>query len=130
MTRPRRTNDELRGALEHLTYELKALQGAFDFFFEPFVERKFSEARLVLEAFLVHTRNLIDFFHGDPTKARDDDMVAQDFLPPSTDWPSICPPFPLDLEDTRTAVHKLVAHLTYARVEYAREKWSWAVPKA
>ncbi len=123
MTRQQRTDEELEQALEHFAYELRALDAGYRSIFRSNIERPVIEGKLFLEAFLVHARALIDFFYVNPLY--DDDMVAQDFLPSPTDWNSERPVFPLDVDELRTAINKLLAHLTYRRPEYAQKAWQW-----
>lgn len=78
---------------------------------------KASEAqgqRLLFEGFLLHFRNLIDFFCVGP---KQDDVHASHFFPNAADWK---PTKPTWLKEYRTRCHKLLAHLTYSRLEYAR----------
>ncbi len=125
MTRPRRTNEELRKARIHISYELRALDAAFRLMLKPGVQHTFEESRLLLEAFLIHVRTLVDFFYVDSTNK--DDMIAQDFLPSSTDWAAKRPTFPVNLKELRTAINKLLAHLSYSRRKYAEEEWQWKI---
>ena len=71
------------------------------------------QRRLVLEAFLLHARNLRDFFHG--TNFRDD-ILAIDFLkhPPAFNihW----------LRQTRARLDKLLAHPSYKR-PFMKKQW-------
>lgn len=67
----------------------------------------------VLGDFLVHARNLIDFFLG-PTSQRPDDIVAADFFPKGPTWsPQTDRAF---LDRLRTSIAKRNMHLTYRRV--------------
>lgn len=126
MTRPHRTDEELNRALQdHVSYEITALDAAYRLMLERGRAHTAEESRLLLEAFLIHVRILVDFFYVDSTNK--DDMIAQDFLPSSTDWASIRPAFPVDLDELRTAINKLLAHLTYSRKRYAEEDWRWNV---
>ena len=64
---------------------------------------------LILEGFVVHFRNLYEFFYP-PKKPRDDDVTAQDYIP---SWGSPIPP--QLLKDAKKRAHKELAHLTTKR---------------
>jgi hypothetical protein len=68
----------------------------------------------ILESFLLHTRNLIDFFFG---KDVDDDVVATHFL----DHPKeIMKP---DVLDISRKINKKLAHLTWTRIKEEKTEW-------
>ena len=69
---------------------------------------------LIREAFLVHYRNLIDFFYE--RKGRPSDARAADYMDGLIVWKPNRPPW---VASERERCHKLLAHLTYDRVEYA-----------
>lgn len=73
----------------------------------------------MLETFLIHARNLIDFFYND--SPRKDDVVAKDFV---SDWETLRPTFTVLLVETRDNANKHLTHLTYARIDLT-EPWKW-----
>jgi len=77
--------------------------------------------RLILEALLLHFRNVLDFFFGAAKNA--DDVHASHFFDDVSEWK---PAKPAWLEEYRRRCNKLLAHLTYSRVEYDRRgEMSW-----
>ncbi|MBI4666854.1 MAG: hypothetical protein HY751_10655 [Nitrospinae bacterium] len=77
---------------------------------------------VLFESFLVHFRNMYDFFYP-PGSAREDDILEGDWFDnPEQPWS----PAPIDLlEKCKEKVHKKLAHLTYARLEDATN-WEFA----
>ena len=72
---------------------------------------------LVLEAFLVHTRNLIEFFwDGAPSGA----ILPKDFGAPAARDKD--PAF----EDLRHSISQLVSHLTWDRVDHELRPQDWS----
>jgi len=70
-------------------------------------------------AWFIHCRSVMDFLDG--RGDRDDDVLATDFFDDSVSWQAAdtAVPKPADYEQYRNAVHKLAAHLTYTRIDYA-----------
>jgi hypothetical protein len=95
----------------HIAFEF----ARFEFSTKPEIFHQPGEhGGLVREAFLVHYRNLIDFFYekkGWPSDAR-----AADYIEGSIAWKANRPPW---VAAERERCHKLLAHLTYDRVAYA-----------
>lgn len=73
----------------------------------------------VLESFLIHARNLIDFFIG-PTSPRRDDIVATDFFRQASLWAPRADRAALN--QLRSRIAKRNAHLTYRLLE---DKQPW-----
>jgi hypothetical protein len=65
----------------------------------------------VLGSWTVHARKLIDFIDG-PAHPRPDDILADDFMPPDSAWPTARTRL-LQLADLHNRVGKEIAHLTY-----------------
>ena len=122
MTRRPRTPEELRGASEHLFYEV----GMFGTLARALATGVFGAGSInnaVLESFTVHARVLLDFLFAN--KPRPDDVVAEDFFPTPERWPTVRGDMPPLLKDVDARVGKEVAHLTYARLEVTPEKKEW-----
>lgn len=122
MTRKVRTPDELRGASEHLLYEV----GMFSTLARALATGVFGEGSInnaALESFTVHARVLLDFLFAD--KPRSDDVVAEDFFPTPEMWPRLRGDMPPILRDVDARVGKEVAHLTYARLAVTPERKAW-----
>ncbi len=63
----------------------------------------------------------MDFLEGRGTNP--DDIRARDYIDAKTWDPTRdAVTKPKDYEDYRTAVHKLAAHLTYSRIDYAEQQ--------
>lgn len=68
----------------------------------------------VLEAWLVHVRSLLDFFHPRPNPHRTD-VLATDFLPDKAEWEAALPRLTQAGEQRRADLDKLLAHISYTR---------------
>jgi hypothetical protein len=123
MSRNVRTPEELRAIAGHLRYEIDMLIAT---------AQELSTGRhagtpinnALLEAFSIHARAVLDVFYP-PTNARDDDVVAQDFLPAGTDWAASCPKITVPLANVRARTGKEIAHLTYARLAVPDDRKPW-----
>ena len=77
----------------------------------------------LLEAFLIHTRVLSDFFFLDPK--RSDDVSAKHFFNNEDTWhpnrKEECP----YIEENYERINKALTHLSYSRLNYAENK-SWS----
>lgn len=77
------------------------------------------QANVLLESFLIHVRNLNDFFY--PKNSRNDDAVAADF---HSSWK----PAPSNIltDPLIERIHKEVAHLTWKRKSDSKDKeWDY-----
>ena len=127
---PNRDNhslSELKEASFHLNYEINML----------FISRvELSNAKnnvlgaiknayllnAILESFLIHTRNLIDFFYIDSPLRRGDDVVAEHFI---ENWKIQRPLVTALLNDTKSRANKHLAHLTYERRSFEPPTWAF-----
>lgn len=125
---PNRDNNslsDLKEASFHLNYEINML----------FISRvALSEAKnnasgaikngyllnAILESFLIHARNLIDFFYLD--SPRPDDVVAEHFI---KNWNRQRPPVTDLLKNTKSQANKHLAHLTYQRRSLDQPSWAF-----
>jgi hypothetical protein len=82
MSRTKRSPDELRRVTTDLGYELAMLQYTAMFLEEK--EAGTTQYFAHLEAFCTHARNLIHFLY--PERAKDDDVLAQDFFEDPMVW--------------------------------------------
>lgn len=78
----------------------------------------------LLESFSVHARSVLDVFYP-PANTRDDDVVAQDFLPEGAAWGATCPGLTESLANVRVRTGKEIAHLTYARLAVTEDAKPW-----
>ena len=71
----------------------------------------------LLESFLLHFRNLRDFFY--PEKPHQYDVLAEHFL---VNWNDKRPEMPETFSKLRDNVNKRVAHISYKRLEFLNER--------
>lgn len=101
----------LRKAARHVAHDIGMLQGAWAHLADPFV----------YTAWYIHCRSIMDFLDGRGTNQ--DDIRARDFFDDPATWEAADSAVgkPGEYEAYRTAVHKLAAHLTYTRIDYAEQ---------
>ncbi len=76
----------------------------------------------LIESFVVHLRNLVDFLYIDtPQKT---DIVAADFCAAGM-WRGVRPPLSASLEKARTRANKEIAHLTTDRLTGSPPAKAW-----
>jgi hypothetical protein len=80
----------------------------------------------LIESFVIHLRNLIDFFY--PGQVQSDDVVAAEFFENSDDWPNLSSISPV-LSNARTRAHKEVSHLTRKRFAGTPPEKGWEIPE-
>ena len=112
MTRTIHTNTELQTASKALFYAAEMFQNCAIFLARKQYDNETMQHAL-LESFLIHTREVLEFFY--PTSKTQDDndtIVAADFfdqggwrIPAETDM----------LKNARTRLNKQLAHLSYSR---------------
>ncbi len=73
----------------------------------------------LLESWVIHLRNLIDFFY---LEGRDDDVTARHFLDAPDAW---SPMVPATLEKARERANKEMSHLTQARKSGSPPDKAW-----
>jgi hypothetical protein len=101
----------LKAAARDVCYEVNALFRAHARLEDT------DEQRLILEALLLHFRNVVDFFFE---SARGSDGIhASDFFPEPDHWK---PPAPAWVPQYRRRCNKLLSHLTYSRIEYGKKR--------
>jgi hypothetical protein len=106
------TSDEVTGALSHVPYEVEQILGLLPNL-NSGTDVFTKNARL--EALLLHTRVLLDFFeHSERDK---DDVLASDYGFPAT---------PIQIEQIlRERLNKDLAHLTFARQKRLGNSKGW-----
>ena len=77
---------------------------------------------VLIEGFVVHLRNVIDFLYLDNPKPTD--VVAADFFAPSA-WQSMRPAMSATLQAARVRANKEIAHLTTDRIEGTPPNKGW-----
>jgi hypothetical protein len=120
MPRDKHTDEELlEYSREHLLYEF----AMFDWSAQNFPGQTGCQMSAMLQAFVVHLRNLIDFFYFPSEKP--DDMLAEDFCDPERSWePGALSPL---LSEAKTRANKEINHLTYKRKNDADPRKWWPV---
>lgn len=120
MTRPKRSDEELKKAASHVMYEWRMLQK---------ISLLLSSGALTgsalhdaaMESVVVHVRCLREFF--DPNRTpKPDDVMPCDFLNEQSWTP---PAVSVRLNAAKTDADKRLAHITYARTE-APVSWDHA----
>jgi hypothetical protein len=108
---------------EHLEYELKMLwaTGAELLTATP---GTWAQKNALVEAFALHTRNLVDFFY---TPATGDDVVAQHFFGQAGRWNAVRPPLSTTLKTSKARANKEISHLTYGRLKVTTQAKHWPV---
>ena len=121
--RERRSDDKLREVSVHLLYELQMFRAtALGLMSGLFPGGPLHDA--VLEAFIIHGRNLLDFLYAENSRASD--VVAEDFLDDPDQWLTVRGALPASLAGLRRRANKEVAHLTYDRLSVTPgENWNF-----
>lgn len=120
MTRKIQTDEDLRQAAEHVTYEMDLLVFAGShlggYHSSPMTRPAGSEENVMLEAFLLHYRNLRAFLCPSLQRVSVDDILASDFLKRID---------PIDIGDchslegnNKVRLDRMLAHLSYRRGEF------------
>lgn len=109
-------NENAREIVPDILYELKMLRYTFEKLMGDDAQEQ--ESNCYLESFLIHARNLLDFFVR-PSSARKDDVIARHFFEPESRWEmhesNIC----RNLQKKRITIHKTLAHISYSRTTEA-----------
>lgn len=121
--------EQLNNGLEAVGFEIDRLGNIFSLF----ATRKTDPDRghSYLEAFLLHARNLWDFYtrskrHTDRTGREQDTMLCSDYRIQCDDLPSIGGPLSENTE-YKERLDKWLAHLTYSRPPFDRRDRGWPV---
>ncbi len=119
MARKKRTKEELIKSSDHLHYELWMFQSLANIM----TSNLFGAGPInnsVLEAFIIHTRNLIYFLFAE--NPNNDHVVASDFI---ANWKELCPEKSYFLQKSERRSHKEIAHLSYDRQKVTPEDKPW-----
>ncbi len=123
--RPLSDAELLAYSREHLRYELWMLLRLGECLPAPDArneqEKVFYNA--LIEAFVVHLRNLIGFLY--PDKVGTLDVIAEDFFTDPTAWEEIRPRISRSLQEARDRAHREIAHLTTARITGNPPQKAW-----
>ena len=124
--RPLSDAELLTYSREHLRYELWMFLRLGAYLPEvptPRNEQEKVEANALIEAFMVHLRNLIGFLY--PDRFTPFDVIAGDFFPDPYFWDEIRPRLSSPLQVARDRAHREIAHLTTARIAGTPPKKGW-----
>ena len=116
---------ELKEMLEQVQYEYKMMSVIGDFI----INSEFGDNWLkyaLLESFLVHTRNLIDFLYTDNAKFSDD-ILAVDYFDSPNKWITKRGMLPKYLEEVKAKANKLLSHITLSRIKKYKNDKGWNV---
>ena len=108
---------------EHFRYEVDMLRYSADKLKQ--LEGKGGvEMNMVVETFLFHARNLIEFFYND-SKKYPSDARAYDFFEHKEVWEQTRPPKSNEMDKVITRSGREMAHLTYLRISGTPPEKSW-----
>ncbi len=119
MARKKRTKEELIKSSDHLHYEVWMFQSLANAMASNILGTG-PINNSALEAFIVHTRNLIHFLYAE--KPKNDHVVACDFI---TKWEELCPEKSEFLQKAERRANKEVSHLSYDRQKVTPEDKPW-----
>ena len=114
---------------EHVTYEVDMFFGMVEMLspLNKIGASSVAEAKrlnfAMIEAFVIHLRNLIEFFY--PNILRPTSVVATDFC---TTWQTVRPTISAVLENARVRANKELAHLTTNRLAGIPSAKQWDPP--
>src|SRR6266853_1327643 len=100
---------------EHLEYEIRMLYYTGEALLKRDPKYAIEDLNALLESFAIHCRSLFNFFYRDGKK---DDIVAEKFFDPQTNWAS-ARPIETSLPHLQCAAKrtdKEIAHLTETRL--------------
>ena len=122
MARKARTAEELQEASKHLYYEVTMLVNLANGIASG-VAGQGPIGNALLESFITHVRNSIDFLYADNPKP--DDTIAEDFFDAPEQWKRHRPALSSTLLQAKRRAGKELAHLTYARLAVTPETKPW-----
>lgn len=128
-SRPFNDADLLKYSEEHVSYEIDMFFGMAEMLSPPnkIGAGSLSDAKrlnfAMIEAFVVHLRNLIDFLYIKNPQSTD--VVASDFC---AAWQTTRPPITTTLESARVRANKELAHLTRSRLTGTPPAKMWDFP--
>ncbi len=110
---------------EHLYYEFAMLFGVAEI-----LQRDVEDVYLynaLLESFVVHAANILDFFYRPPVKP--DDARAEHFMDHPQSWRRLLPPYEKHFKKFDMKRNKRVVHLSYKRLDVRPEDRRWGIVK-
>ena len=110
---------------EHLYYEIDMLYNVSRLLTGQKHEVYYFDA--LLESFVIHASNVLDFFYKPQVKA--DDALAIHYINNTKDWYKKLPLHNKYFQKFHTKRNKHVMHLSYKRLDVKPEQKSWRVTK-
>jgi hypothetical protein len=129
----KRTKKALIKTISHIAYEIQIFHYAYISYSQPNVNKNDLLRSIFIEAFVLHARNLYDFFYRRKNKTpRDDDVIVEDFL--SNKNMKIFKKnrtnkTEMDRVFSITRANKEIAHLSYYRLRKTAKTKQWKIPK-
>jgi hypothetical protein len=112
---------------EHFFYEISLLQYTRDEL--RLIKSIDNKSNVLIESFVLHSRNLIDFFITVNSKKQDDDVIASDFNTQTNNWINNLNTYKSYLQRIKTRANKELAHLTSKRKSGATKDKAWDFEK-
>lgn len=122
MTRKKRTVEERQKVLPHVEYEVNMLVTVANALASGLVAGSLL-ANAMVESFVLHTRNLIDFLW--PEGSKSDHVLADDYFLDPEYWKQERPNLSPLLDKSRIRAHKEIAHLSYDRLLLTEDSRKW-----
>jgi hypothetical protein len=116
------SDDDLKRISDNLAYEISMFSEMYKVLEKD--EPESPERNACLESFLIHARNLRDFFY--PKSRNQDDVLTSDFIP---GWEDKAGKMGAYLDANRERINKEIAHLTYTRNKETEESKKWDITK-
>ena len=123
MSRKPRTDDVLRETSKHLHYEYGMLTEVIKRLRLGTYGQDVILHYALLESFVIHLRNLIDFLYSE--RPQPDDVIAEDFFSSPDRWHKMRPRKSDTLNKAKKRANKEAAHLTYARLKVSLKEKPW-----
>ena len=98
---------------EHFIYEISMLQ--FTVQELRIIKSRSNLSNVLIESFVLHSRNIIDFYLIEETKKQEDDVIALDFKTKTNRWNRIVKEHYSTLNAIKIRANKELAHLTRKR---------------
>lgn len=128
--RIKRTNEELKEASKHLIWEIRYLSERHELFLrlggKELKEENAGLLNSLNDSFLIHSRKLVEFFYS-PNLTHPNDIIAEDYFDSPKSWKNIRPPKSETLSKAQKDFNKLLAHLTYASLNYPDGEHVWSI---
>ncbi|MBZ0167699.1 MAG: hypothetical protein K8I00_12910 [Candidatus Omnitrophica bacterium] len=112
---------------EHLFYEIDMLYGVVDRLSALDRPQDPYTINALLEAYVIHTQVILDFFYQPQMKA--DDAKALHFIDDIRDWKKSIPPYDRYFRKFNRRRSREVVHLSYHRLDIKPEDKTWYLVK-